>query len=586
MVYIKQRPDWVDGEAGNTLIRAQDLDGMEQGIADAHTIAESKQADLRLVAGVGIVADDATDNTTTLNNLIASNPGRAILLPPGTIRCTQATRILLEENGSSLVGEPSGLSTVLKFTNAAGGIDIGNGTDLTYENRLINIAISGNAIATTLVRCRKMYEPYFNGVRIEGFSPTGIGLHLDECGQLDADRVTVASGGTGVKVTGGVGIIVNWRLPNWYALTKGLEVAGATIGRWIMDNGWVEAVTDLVSFNNPGGPISIGEMAFNKIHMLNTSTTARLVRAVAFTGLNGRVTFNDCYSNFSSATTPAIDFTALTNNTGTIRFKWYESYYHSAVAGKLFQVNAGQNWWLFLVDVENLRNVSGYMDPSDVFDATKVWHKPHFIHSVGTPEGTIDAPRGYLYAATDIGKAYVKQTGEANTGWLELSTVGHTHATATTTATGFVELATTLETTTGTDATRAVTPAGVKAVADTKAASSHTHTAADVGATPVRSTPNAQTGTSYTPVLSDENKLVTLNNAAAITVTIPTNATTAFPIGARIDFARLGVGSVTFIPAGGVTLRATPSAVARAQYSGMSLTKLAMDEWLLVGDLA
>lgn len=51
---------------------------------------------------------------------------------------------------------------------------------------------------------------------------------------------------------------------------------------------------------------------------------------------------------------------------------------------------------------------------------------------------------------------------------------------ATETATGIVELATTVETTTGTDTTRVVTPAGVKAVTDTKAALSHTHAAADV----------------------------------------------------------------------------------------------------------
>lgn len=51
---------------------------------------------------------------------------------------------------------------------------------------------------------------------------------------------------------------------------------------------------------------------------------------------------------------------------------------------------------------------------------------------------------------------------------------------ATESATGVVELATTSETTTGTDTTRAVTPAGVKAVADTKAALSHTHSASDI----------------------------------------------------------------------------------------------------------
>lgn len=51
---------------------------------------------------------------------------------------------------------------------------------------------------------------------------------------------------------------------------------------------------------------------------------------------------------------------------------------------------------------------------------------------------------------------------------------------ASTTGAGVVELATTAETTTGTDTARAATPAGVKAVADTKADSSHSHTAGDL----------------------------------------------------------------------------------------------------------
>ena len=38
---------------------------------------------------------------------------------------------------------------------------------------------------------------------------------------------------------------------------------------------------------------------------------------------------------------------------------------------------------------------------------------------------------------------------------------------------------------------------------------------------------NAQTGTSYTTVLSDDGKLITLDNAASITLTIPPNSSVA-----------------------------------------------------------
>lgn len=97
---------------------------------------------------------------------------------------------------------------------------------------------------------------------------------------------------------------------------------------------------------------------------------------------------------------------------------------------------------------------------------------------------------------------------------------------------------------------------------------------------------NAQTGTAYTLALSDEGKLVTLTNAAAITLTVPTNATAAFPVGARVDLAAMGAGMVTIVGASGVTVSGTPSLVTRAQYSAVSLVKTATDAWLAVGDLA
>ena len=53
---------------------------------------------------------------------------------------------------------------------------------------------------------------------------------------------------------------------------------------------------------------------------------------------------------------------------------------------------------------------------------------------------------------------------------------------------------------------------------------------------------NAQTGTAYTLALSDAGKLVTFNNAAAITLTIPTNASVALPICTRIDLLQYGAG--------------------------------------------
>ena len=96
---------------------------------------------------------------------------------------------------------------------------------------------------------------------------------------------------------------------------------------------------------------------------------------------------------------------------------------------------------------------------------------------------------------------------------------------------------------------------------------------------------NAQTGTSYTLALTDVAKVVTLSNAAAITLTVPTNATVAFPIGTQILLYQGGAGNVT-ISGAGVTLRSDGSKLKlNAQYAVAGLLKLATDEWVAFGNL-
>lgn len=96
---------------------------------------------------------------------------------------------------------------------------------------------------------------------------------------------------------------------------------------------------------------------------------------------------------------------------------------------------------------------------------------------------------------------------------------------------------------------------------------------------------NAQTGTTYTLVLADNGKLVTLDNAAAITLTVPLNSSVAFATGAIINLQQIGAGQVTVAGAGGVTLNGTGTKT-RAQWSAASLVKTATDTWTLIGDIA
>jgi hypothetical protein len=96
---------------------------------------------------------------------------------------------------------------------------------------------------------------------------------------------------------------------------------------------------------------------------------------------------------------------------------------------------------------------------------------------------------------------------------------------------------------------------------------------------------NAQTGTTYTLVLTDNGRLVTLDNAAAITVTVPLNSSVAYATGAIINLQQIGAGQVTVAGAAGVTLNGTGTKT-RAQWSAASLVKTATDTWTLIGDLA
>jgi len=94
-----------------------------------------------------------------------------------------------------------------------------------------------------------------------------------------------------------------------------------------------------------------------------------------------------------------------------------------------------------------------------------------------------------------------------------------------------------------------------------------------------------QTGTSYTPVIGDRGYIITMNNGSASTLTVPPNSSVAFAVGNSMRVVQLGAGQVTIVAGSGVTLRYTPGLKLRAQYSSITLTKIATDEWIVIGDL-
>lgn len=96
---------------------------------------------------------------------------------------------------------------------------------------------------------------------------------------------------------------------------------------------------------------------------------------------------------------------------------------------------------------------------------------------------------------------------------------------------------------------------------------------------------NQQT-TDYTTVLADRDKLVEVSSTPGVTITIPTNASVAYPVGTSIDILQSGPGQITIAGAGGVTVNATPGLKLRTQWSSATLFKRATDTWVVFGDLS
>lgn len=103
---------------------------------------------------------------------------------------------------------------------------------------------------------------------------------------------------------------------------------------------------------------------------------------------------------------------------------------------------------------------------------------------------------------------------------------------------------------------------------------------------------NTQVGTTYQLVLGDAQKLVTLDNSNPIVLTIPSNGTAALPIGTQVNIVQYGSGQVTISGASSptpVTVRSTGATanqpVTRAQYSSATLLQVALNDWLVLGDI-
>jgi hypothetical protein len=97
---------------------------------------------------------------------------------------------------------------------------------------------------------------------------------------------------------------------------------------------------------------------------------------------------------------------------------------------------------------------------------------------------------------------------------------------------------------------------------------------------------------SYTAVLANNGQVVTMNNASANTLSIPTNASVAYPIGTQINVLQIGAGQTTIqaVTSGTTTIQSTGAAPAapklRARYSAATCLKAGTDLWYVFGDIS
>jgi hypothetical protein len=99
-------------------------------------------------------------------------------------------------------------------------------------------------------------------------------------------------------------------------------------------------------------------------------------------------------------------------------------------------------------------------------------------------------------------------------------------------------------------------------------------------------TPITQKTASYTlSTLDHRDDLIEMGSSSALTLTIPLNATIAYPIGTSLDILQTGTGQVTIAGAVGVTVNATPGLKLRTQWSSATLFKRAENTWVVYGDL-
>lgn len=86
--------------------------------------------------------------------------------------------------------------------------------------------------------------------------------------------------------------------------------------------------------------------------------------------------------------------------------------------------------------------------------------------------------------------------------------------------------------------------------------------------------------------LSDAGKVIQMNVGSANTLTVPTEASAAFPTGTQITVLQIGLGSTTLTASAGVTMNSKDSMLRLGnRWAAATLIKRDSDTWVAIGDL-
>lgn len=133
-----------------------------------------------------------------------------------------------------------------------------------------------------------------------------------------------------------------------------------------------------------------------------------------------------------------------------------------------------------------------------------------------------------------------------------------------------------------------ITDTGVTSIASGSIVNADISSAAAIDVAKVANTAVLQQTGNYVLALSDRMKIIEMDVGSANTVSVPTHASVAFPIGTQITIIQYGVGKTQIVASspGTTNIRSTPGAFLRARYSSATLLKRANNEWYLFGDLS